>query len=179
MGGLDTLQALVSDPEALVRVKAFVPIQSPFYGSPVAEWVTRKSVLFSGVSVMLELLKGSNASLQDLREVNRYYWMRGHEQDLERVRNSVKVFSVATWKNPETPGGNGTLLKMDRDRMLNGEGARSDGLVPWQSAVFPGAEYIMLDNVDHAGTVMDTPGQAFDRPAFFRAILKMVLDRVE
>ena len=38
-GGLDTLEALIQRPDLRAKVRGLVSIQSPYYGTPIADWV--------------------------------------------------------------------------------------------------------------------------------------------
>jgi hypothetical protein len=69
-----------------------------------------------------------------------------------------------------------TLLGLFRD-VLARLGFASDGVVPEQSAILPGTDFVLLPGLDHLTTVAYSPFTPFDRVSFNRALLMMVLGR--
>jgi hypothetical protein len=86
------------------------------------------------------------------------------------------MISFASWKDEEHNKID-TLLELPRDYMLS-RGLNNDGLVPVESAVLPGSDYIKLRGVDHIVPVMaaDTVLK-FDRRRFTKTLLLMILSR--
>ena len=70
-----------------------------------------------------------------------------------------------------------TKLLLPRDYMLR-RGMDNDGLVPVESAVLPGSDYIKLRGVDHMVPVMDVDAVLkFDRRRFTKTLLLMIISR--
>jgi hypothetical protein len=170
-GGLDTLAALM-DPAARERCAAFIAIQSPFYGSPIADVLAAASPLRATVSGSLRLLRaGSGAGLRDLTTVSRQSWMRENAVELAMLIERIPVVCCATSVSEATVGPDRRYLALARWMERQGYGP-NDGMVPIASALLPGAQHVILGG-GHRGTV--SKGRGRDPIGRLRGLLSLAL----
>ncbi len=169
-GGLDTLEALLSDRALLSKVRGLITLQSPFSGTPVADYVVAHTTLDDIAVDLLLKLGGNKESMINMTTDNRVPYMEANSAGVAAVEAAVPVLSVATWKDP-VPGKFDTKLKPVRDFLLR-RGLRNDGLVPVSSALLPGSYYIKIPGLDHTVTVRPSNYIPLDRVAMTKALLR-------
>src|SRR5262249_35051990 len=95
-GGLQTPPPPL-ERDAAERCAAFIAIQSPFFGSPVADFLVAAAPLRATVTSSLRLLRtGSGAGLKDLTTVTRRAWMERHAAALRRISENIPTICCAT-----------------------------------------------------------------------------------
>ncbi|MCX5792108.1 MAG: hypothetical protein NTY45_07820 [Elusimicrobia bacterium] len=175
-GGMYALQALVENPGLAARVRGFIPLQAPFNGTPVAVFVSGNRLLSAAMSKLLGHFGGTMAALESLKPDERGGYQRENSAAIAALVSRLNVLSFASWK-AERHNRFDTLLEFSRDLMLR-SGLDNDGLVPADSAVLAGSDYIKVEGVDHVVTVMSADSiLKFDRRAFTRALLAMTISR--
>lgn len=176
-GGIDILQALVSNEDLWPKVKGLVLIQSPLYGSPIADSVCGSNFKRTLVFAVLKSMGGDETSLKSLQSGERQKWMNEHKEILEKLWTSIPILSIATWKDAK--GLKDSWLSLLRNEMVKNNGVKNDGLVPWMSAVYPGTDYVAIGGLDHAVTIKSTIWLDMDRVRLLETILTMMLDRMK
>ena len=174
-GGLDALEALLSDRSLREKVRGFVTLQSPFFGSPVADYVTSNNDLYDLASGVLLTMGGNKDSMINLTCADRKPYMAANAAAIAEITAAVPVISVATWKD-SVHGQIDTALEPVRDLLLV-QGIRSDGVVPVDSALLPGADFVKLSGLDHGVTVSPSRYIKFDRVRFLKALLLTLFNR--
>jgi hypothetical protein len=170
-GGLETLAALM-DPAAARHCAAFVAIQSPFLGSPVADFLVAAAPLRATVTGSLRLLRaGSGAGLRDLTTSARQAWMRAHAAELARLTENIPIVCCATRVSEATVGPDRRYLALARWMERQGFGP-NDGMVPVSSALLPGARHVVQGG-GHRGAV--SKGRGRDPVGVLRRLLKIAL----
>ena len=170
-GGLDTLAALMN-PAARERCAAFIAIQSPFYGSPIADVLAAASPLRATVTGSLRLLRaGSGLGLRDLTTAARQTWMRENALQLAMLVEHIPLVCCATAVSEATVGPDRRYLALARWMERQGYGP-NDGMVPVSSALLPGAQHVILGG-GHRGTV--SKGRGRDPIGRLRGLLKLAL----
>jgi hypothetical protein len=170
-GGLDTLAALMN-PVARERCAAFIAIQSPFYGSPIADVLAAASPLRATVTGSLRLLRaGSGLGLRDLTTAARQAWMRENALQLAMLVEHIPLVCCATAVSEATIGPDRRYLALARWMERQGYGP-NDGMVPVSSALLPGAHHVILGG-GHRGTV--SKGRGRDPIGRLRGLLKLAL----
>lgn len=205
-GGLDTLEALQQlRGRALEKVAGWIPVQSPFLGSPGADRVLDQPLVRYWISHFLEhpTVGGSRESLAGMttRACERYYLSR--RRRIARILREVPTVAFTSWKeigfldllgeltrlglrlnlflNPWllwSPLFGLALILKGVAGSLNWLAAKSDGLVPALRARLPEMDFVEEEGVDHFAPFVDHGG-AFDRLEFTQALLAMVLARVK
>jgi hypothetical protein len=98
-GSLDTLEALLGAPELVgTKVIAWVAIQAPFYGSPVAD-----STFAPVNGFLLEALGGNGQSVEDLKTKVREPYIEANKVRIEALTARIPVISA--YSTYEATGG--------------------------------------------------------------------------
>ncbi len=170
-GGLEALMALM-EPPAARRCAAFIAIQSPFFGSPVADFLVAAAPLRATVKGSLRLLRtGSGAGLADLTTAAREAWMQDHAAGIARLVKAMPVVCCATRVSDGTIGPDRRYLALARLMERQGFGP-NDGMVPVRSALLPAARHVLLGG-GHRGTV--SKGRGRDPVGLLRRLLGLAL----
>jgi hypothetical protein len=169
-GGLEALATLM-DPEAAARCCAFIAIQSPFFGSPVADALVASPLHLTASGALRLLRTGSGAGLRDLTSAARLDWGKRNEAHIAGLLGKIPVVCCATYLNDEMIGPDRRYLHLARWLERRGFGP-NDGLVPVASALLPGARQLIVPGA-HRGTVGTGLGR--DPIGLLRRLLAMVL----
>jgi len=154
-GGPDTLEALLSlrEKNYLKLVGGWVSIQSPFYGTPIAdkalESFCKKLLIFP----LLRLLGGDREAIRDMSGEYRMNYIANQAREISDVLNRVPFLSVSSYIQNQ-PRKIDSLFEKTRNYMERKLGLQNDGMVPWKSAVLPTSTYVILPEVDHLESIM-------------------------
>jgi hypothetical protein len=142
-GGLEALAALLR-PDVAARCDGFIALQSPFYGSPVADALLAPQPLRHALGRAARLTRlGSGRGLADLTTATRHAWMQHHAAEIAALVARLPVASLATRLEAPADWRDGLYLALARWMEAEGDGP-SDGLVPVASALLPGARHDVL-----------------------------------
>lgn len=170
-GGLEALAALL-EPAAQERCTGFLAMQSPFYGSPVADAVLAAKPLEAATGGLARLLRvGSGEGLRDLTTGARRIWMAAAAEPIARLLGAVPVACLATELKEGAARGRERLHLAAAQWMEKRGHGPNDGLVPVASALIPGAPQLVLPG-SHIATVSRGPGR--DPAALMRAGLEVL-----
>jgi hypothetical protein len=165
-GGLEALAALL-DPAAQARCVGFLAMQSPFFGSPVADIVMGAKPLEAAAGGLARLLRiGTVDGVRDLTTGARRNWMAAAEAPIARLVAALPVACLATALAPGTARGRERLHLAAAQWMEKRGCGPNDGLVPVASALIPGARHVVLAG-SHIASVSRGPGR--DPVAMLRA----------
>jgi len=156
-GGLEALAAL-GDPAIAARCRGFIALQSPFFGSPVADAVVMRQPMRLAVGAALRMLgTGSGAGLDDLTTATRQAWMAANARAVAAFVAHVPVLTVGSdVLDGPVPVADRPYVWMAQ--WLAGLGiGPSDGLVPVASARLPGAAFRQVAG-SHVALIADGPG---------------------
>lgn len=186
-GGLDAIQALMAmDDTVLKKIRGFLAIQVPFYGSPVADSFTEIKTKQYFAKWTLPKLNISFAALESLKtRSDATDNLEAEALFLNSLGKKIPFISFASYKskkidftNPwQLTTGQDTIMFYSRTIMERDNGLKNDGLVPVKSAILPGSNYIVAENVDHAVPVMYCQILRFDRIKFLKTTLRLLLDQ--
>jgi hypothetical protein len=156
-GGLEALAALLR-PGMAQRCRGFVALQSPFFGSPLADWLLGPRPLLLAAHHAARLAQlGTGRGLRDLTCSVRQAWMRDNAAGIAALVARIPVATLAT-----QIGASGTWRESayrPLARWLEARGAGpNDGLVPVASALLPGARQRILPG-GHRALVTAGPGR--------------------
>lgn len=157
-GGLEALAALM-EPDTADRCAGFIALQSPFFGSPIADLVTTTPV-FDGTAMSLaRLLKiGSGEGVRDLTTARRGAWMTTHAKAIAALLTQIPVVCVATTVLTKGAHGRDRAYAIAAAWMQARGAGPSDGLVPVSSAIIPGAKSLARQG-SHLACVSGGPGR--------------------
>ncbi|MBL8672086.1 MAG: hypothetical protein JNK11_15610 [Alphaproteobacteria bacterium] len=179
-GGLDALAFLVAaDEAALAKVRCWVALQAPFWGSPIADLAADSALVGLASQPLLAIMGGSRESYMNLRVAERQEAMRRDAPGIARVARQVSILSVASWIDVTEGSWFVPSPYAATRRLMESAGLRNDGLVPTDSSVLPGTRYVVLPNVEHAEVAIVPPlrsGSA-DRVPLTKLLLALALER--
>lgn len=199
-GGLEILDVLVHYADIRPKVAGWIAIQSPFFGSPIADLTYENKILRVPADWILQALGGSDHSLHDLETKTRRRYFERHEGEIQKVFSEIPHISMVTWVDSALPVNpiaaaldrlksgaifkkeSYTLYKLTRDFMLlNGTEEHSDGMAPRSSAVLPGGKYVAIEGPDH-GAIIGEYGFSVtnrgDRILLVRSLVKLLMEDV-
>jgi triacylglycerol lipase len=143
-GGVDAAATFSLYPEVRSGVRAFVAVQSPYAGTPVATDIANCPALSDVVTLMLGLTGEDPRAVLDLTYEARRAFVGQHPYP-----KGIPTLCVATsrvdWRSIVSATG---LYVRKR------YGVDSDGLVVPADAVIPGSRVVYLDDMDHAEAVL-------------------------
>jgi hypothetical protein len=172
-GGLDLLDMLAVRPDLQGKLAGWIPIQTPFHGTPVADYVSGTKLVDRLARYLMGKFTGSKYSMRELGTKARADYQHSFKARVAEIARTLPILSVASWKDkmigPEFPG-----VELARRAMLK-LGLKNDGIVPFLSAIYPAAPYIALADLDHKTTIMSSHFKPFDRERFTKALLVMLL----
>lgn len=168
-GGLDTLDAVLSDPSVWNQIGGWVAIQTPFYGTPIADLILGQKILRLLIaSPFLTLMGGSNASLLDMQVTKRRDLQKVNH---DRIQKFLKAFPMLCFASHA--GEIDTDLEPIR-KVIHDQAGVNDGLVPLDSAILEGSDFVKTSGVDHAMPVMKA-SEKLDREDFTKTLLYLLL----
>jgi hypothetical protein len=157
-GGLEALAALL-DPAAQARCVGFLAMQSPFYGSPVADVVVGAKPLEAAAGGLARLLRiGTKEGVRDLTTTARRAWMAAADAPIRRLLAALPVACLATALDDHKARGRERLHLAAAQWMEKRGYGPNDGLVPVDSALIPGARHVVLPG-SHIASVSRGPGR--------------------
>src|SRR4051794_10450509 len=127
-GCLDSLAALVGNPGLRRKVAAWVAIQGPFLGAPLADVLTDNKLSAAVADFDLRVLGGSRAALNDMRRDHRKAYHDQHAQEIAAVLEAIPTICYGSYMVEPT-----LLLPANRVGRQFGE-PENDGLVSPASA---------------------------------------------
>ncbi|WP_127718353.1 hypothetical protein [Halobacteriovorax sp. HLS] len=183
-GGIDTFAALNKKPELLKKVTGIITVQTPFYGSVIAENLSSNRLFNTLGKWLFNLLGGSEEGIKSLTMKQSKERMNANEQSYKFITSTVPVINFGSFK--EDTFGWDTPLELFRDISEKKIG-KNDGVVPLTSAFLEDAYKITEAGVDHLLSVTDCRGVkkisfaptlryserwSYDRVAHFKALLE-------
>src|SRR5262249_36019398 len=115
-GGMDALTALVNNSSLIDRVKGVIAIQSPYLGTPVADYLEQTKPWNFMAHAILAIMGGSGESLKDLSTERRVPWYQAHSDVIAQIQSKIPILSFSTWKKA-MPGKQDSMYKFTRDLM--------------------------------------------------------------
>jgi hypothetical protein len=156
-GGLEALAALVH-PDAAARCRALVTIQSPFYGSLVADAVVRSRRLhFAAGAALRAMRRGSALGIFDLTTEARTVWMADNAAGIAAALRAFPVVNCASRVDLPVSGADRRYLPLVRWMERRGAGG-NDGFVAIASALLPGARHVVVSGT-HRGLTAKGAGR--------------------
>ena len=153
-GGLDAFMAFKRNPALLKKIKGWVTVQTPFYGSAVADFFIKFKMSKKVSKWLFELLGGNIHGLKSLTSSVREKFMSQKENQylVKNILNKIRVINFTSHR-PNIPGWD-SPLEFFRNYASFKKG-KNDGVVHLKSGRLEGADYIIEKNVDHLLTVVN------------------------
>jgi alpha-beta hydrolase superfamily lysophospholipase len=170
-GGLESLAALLL-PGVAERCAGFIAIQSPFFGSPVADALMGTPGLHGVARWLAHTLRvGEGDGLADLTTPSRANWMCQNAEEIAALTRSLPVLCLAGRLDRATARGPDRRYLPLVYWVERHGGGPNDGLVPVESALLPGARHLVL-NASHRALV--SSGEGRDPVGVLREALGMI-----
>lgn len=151
-GGIDTLEALRQRPDLLPKIHGWVSVQTPFWGSPVAEFMYDNSILQSSGRTLFEWMGGDVGGMSALTIRERQDYMENKEIKnlIGKINKQTTFLNFGTFK--VNVFGIDTPLELFRN-LSQSRAGNNDGVVPLTSALMHShgydINYVIEENVDH------------------------------
>ena len=151
-GGLDTLEALRQRPDLLPKIHGWVSVQTPFWGSPVAEFMYDNSLLQNSGKTLFEWMGGEVGGISALTINERQGYMESEEIKnlIGKINQQTRFLNFGTFKS--NVFGIDTPLELFRN-LSQPRSGNNDGVVPLTSALMHShgydVNYIIEEGVDH------------------------------
>lgn len=174
-GGLETLEMLIAHPELRAKISLWISLQSPFYGSQIADVVYSHGPSRQAARHLLEdHLHGSLSSLEELQTTSRKEYMARNEAAIAALVQEMRIVSLGSTASLSSYTWQAGLpaLWATAGIMQQIGAPLNDGLVALSSSLLPGSHRICVSEMDHADAVMPSPGRHFDRPGLLRMLLE-------
>ncbi|MGE9743613.1 hypothetical protein [Bdellovibrio bacteriovorus] len=186
LGGLALLESLVDFPHHRDSVAGIVFLQSPFYGSPIADaYFDNPLYLDKLLGTVIPFFNTSPDTIRYLGTASRSQFMKDNSEailSLTRIPMITVGGVVNGQKSLFTPAVNimamGCLEKVFGHcvvRLYSGPYDVSDGMVPFESSKLPDVDFVRLDGADHGETVVNIPYQQYDKVRTTTALLRLLL----
>ena len=173
-GGLDALEALRKLPPLLGKTAGVITIQSPFYGTPVADYFEERDFLKTLSAPLLKSAGETPSSVYWLTTGFRNGYMERHAREIAEIVKAVPFICVGSSCGPDGMCSDASLNLASA--LLRSKGVpQHDGLVPIASTRLPGAHFVEAGEIDHRMPVTSSPGETFDRIRFVRALLAVLI----
>jgi hypothetical protein len=166
-GCLDSLSALVDHAALRTKVAAWVAIQGPFRGAPMADVIAEPGIAGVTADAALELLGGSGAALEDMRSERRLAYHRDNATKVAAVLRKTPTICYGSYMVKQT-----CLSPLNQIGKLAGA-PKNDGLVSPDSALLKGALRVVEADVDHGMPVLGTDNNALDPVRCLAALLSV------
>jgi hypothetical protein len=159
-GGVDVLESLIRHPHLQSKVYGVIFIQSPFFGTWIADFFSGRSARSQALDAWSRFLLHSRLLPQSLRKklfgiwqstkaltaLHRQAWMKENALEVEKIFESSTGLTVITKDQ--------SFLKLrlfEFFRMImQRKGIMSDGVVPERSMQIPGVARVALEHLNHA-----------------------------
>jgi hypothetical protein len=156
-GGADSLEALRLFPELQDQVKILVLLQSPYFGTPLADWFAAHPWLYTAAVSCVRLLNPRH--ILSVNPFSRHETAqelsldcRGHFcKRKSPLKKSLQIYSIASRVSASTSMG--WLLRLASQAVRRLSGQDNDGLVAPEQAIVPGSRYALLEHVGHADMI--------------------------
>lgn len=184
-GGLEFLNIILRNKKIKKRTRAWIAMQSPFYGAKIADLFAETPIIKYGTKWVFSFFGGSIEGLTSVGLKERAVFHKKMDKKIVEELKGIKFIQYFTYIEnqfgPETP------LETTRD-IISLQRGKNDGLVEIESAYLPVGEYIVEAQVDHLATVIDYKrlklipaitrnykNWHFDRVAHLRSLLHLGL----
>jgi hypothetical protein len=175
-GCMDSLVTLLTYPEVQEKIVAFLPLNGPFQGTPLADAALSLKYLHFTIDWILERMGGSIQSVESLRVEDSKKYISEHAEEIQKIISNKPLVSFAA-RIKRDPKRWNTNFAYPRN-YLQDHGYINDGLLPWQSSILPGSEYILVDGIDHATSIRYSKPIPFDRVHFMQTMLWILRKRM-
>ena len=183
-GGIDTFTGLAKRPDLLKKITGIITVQTPFYGSNIAQDLNDNIITKTIGKWLFNILGGSEEGMNSLTIENSLKRQEFYEESFAHITSEVPVINFGSYK--EDIFGWDSPLELFRD-ISSKKSGKNDGVVPLSSAFLDDAYKVTESGVDHLLSVTDCKGikklgfvptlrytkrWTYDRKSHFKALLE-------
>lgn len=159
-GGLDLLDCLLKYPELRVKVKKLVCVQSPIWGTPVADFLTGHPIMRLLLNFSGSVFRFSPLAVEELTELNRQVYMIMNRGKIIQLLSEVEVVTVgSSFDWPEKPEGFANRIGFYMSQLIKKHAGPNDGMVPESSTRIANEKHFELRQVSHLGAIPLVPSE--------------------
>lgn len=192
LGGIALLEETIENPGLQMNIAGIVFMQSPFYGSPLSNIVMEPAYgLKYLLAPLFPYLNLSEATVTYVGVEARTHFMQEHASDVNNLINTIPLFtfstSVDSGKSIFKPLidilDSGCLKNLKGNCITNvfygGPYDKNDGLIPLQSSFLGNADFVTLEDVDHAEIILDIPFENYSKEHLTTTLLRILLQKIQ
>lgn len=192
LGGLALIEEVILNPEIQNHIGGIVFLQSPFYGTPVADIVQKfPYVIEKIIKFILPYVNISDETIQFVGIEARENFMKQNQEAIRNFIKKVPSYTFAGFANGHksifTP-----LIDImefgcikgykDRcftDKYFQGPYDKSDGLIPLKSTHLDNADFVTLEKADHGEIILRVPYEDFSKEHMTTTWLRLLLQKMK
>lgn len=192
LGGLALLEELLINPKYQNVVGGIIFLQSPFYGSALADLTMENSYqLEKYIKPLLPYLNISEGTMNYLRPGTRNKFMQKHQSGVKKLISQVPVITVSGVANGSASIFKPLLEILDEGciRKITSPGCltgtiykgpydQGDGMVPLKSSFLESADSVLLYEVDHGEMVLNIPFENYSKEHTTTTLLRLILPKL-
>ncbi|MFM6927366.1 MAG: hypothetical protein ACKOX6_02835 [Bdellovibrio sp.] len=192
LGGIALLEETIENPGLQKDIAGIVFMQSPFYGSPLSNIVMEPAYgLKYLLAPLFPYVNLSEATVTYVGVEARTRFMQEHAGDISNLISTVPVFTFSTsvdsgysiFKPLIDILGSGCMKSLRGNCVTSvfypGPYDKNDGLIPLQSSFLGNADYVTLEDVDHAEIILDVPFQNYSKEHLTTTLLRLLLQKIQ
>jgi hypothetical protein len=190
LGGLALLEELVRHEDLQDLVGGIVFMQSPFYGTPIADvFLENPYYLFNALGPVLPFLNTSEETIRYLSTEKRSSFMEKNQERVERLQTKIPLITLSgVSSGPKSLFAPATNLiefgcinvifsKCISETLYDGPYDQSDGMVPFKSSLIDGVDFVRLEKTDHGETVVSIPFENYEKKRMTETLLRLMLKK--
>ncbi len=189
-GGIDVLYGLSAHPDIWNKVAGWISIQSPLYGTPLADMFLENPIASFGLRTLIQNLMGGDfQAIESLSVKNMQLFHKQNQRVIGELVKKVNILSVGSYfkvKNPLEnifiPMGEKSAFAILNNTLRLADGSLNDGFTTISTTCLKGTPCLILANMDHGSFVADLePFFTFNkiqRAKMIFSLLKMIQARV-
>jgi len=152
--GLDLIECLIQYPETQSKVGRLICLQTPVWGTPVADFLTGQPVARLAMDFICKFKKISIEAIEELTELNRQVYMILNQTKIQNLLNKIEIITVGSsfeWKQKPLNWKERVVLFFNQ--LIANHSGPHDGLVPERSTRIANESHLQLRDVTHLGSV--------------------------
>lgn len=192
LGGIALLEETIENPGLQKDIAGMVFMQSPFYGSPLSNIVMEPAYgLKFLLAPLFPYVNLSEATVTYVGVEARTRFMQEHAADISNLINTVPLFTFSTSVDSDDSIfkplidilGSGCMKSLGGRCLTSvfyrGPYDKNDGLIPLQSSFLGGADFVTLEDVDHAEIILDIPFETYSKEHLTTTLLRLLLQKIQ
>lgn len=171
-GGIDFLTFLVNHPNYHHKLKGWLSLQAPIWGSQFADLLYSNPLIRFVFYIAVIMYGGEKKAAIQLTTGYRKKFMEKHKEEIEKIGSKKNIFFLASSVKREK--GNYIVPLFLGNLFYRRNNMESDGLVAMKNAGINGVD-IELNEVDHATTVLPAKQNKFSNFKATNAFFKILV----